>query len=371
MRLQRLSATNFKNIEHAELEFSDKLNCLLGNNGMGKSNLLDAIYYLSFGKSFSGLGDSGLIRRGETFAMLKGYYERHGAHEDLMVGLGNRRKSFKRGGKEYKRLSAHVGLFPAVMVSPGDMSLVNGAADARRRFLDMVIAQGDSRYLDALIRYGHALEQRNRMLRDNIMDAALFQAVEIPMDAAARYITAARRHRVDELSVIHTRYYRAIAGDAREDTSLTYITHLDDDAEGSLLNILDRNRDRDRMLRFTSAGPHRDEIEMNVNGMSVRKTASQGQSKTFTIAMRLAQYEFTAGQAGMKPLLLLDDIFDKLDAVRVENIMNVVSSSEFGQIFITDTNRKHLDEILGRVHAETPHRMWHVSDGAFEPVKMH
>lgn len=366
MRLTRLQATNFKNISRATLEFSDKLNCLLGDNGMGKSNLLDAIYYLSFGKSFSGLSDSGLIRRGETFALLKADYVRRGADEELSVGLGGRRKSFKRGGKEYKRLSAHMGLFPAVMVSPSDMYLVTGQAEERRRFLDMVIAQGDRRYLETLIRYGRALEQRNRMLRDGIYDTAMFQAVEMPMDAAARYITRARRARVDELAAIHRRYYHAIAGGDAETSSLTYISHLDDDAEGSLINILDRNRDRDRLLRYTSSGPHRDDIEMNVDAMPVKKTASQGQAKTFTIALRLAQYEFTARQTELSPLLLLDDIFDKLDAHRVENIISVVAGPEFGQIFITDTNRKHLDEILSRVHAATPHRLWTVSRGEFE-----
>lgn len=365
MKLTTLQVTNFKNITHASLEFSDKLNCLLGDNGMGKSNLLDAIYYLSMGKSFSGLTDNALITRGETFALLKAEYNRRGAHEELMVGLGGRRKSFKRGGKEYKRLSAHVGLFPAIMISPGDISLVNGHADERRRFLDMVIAQGDHRYLEALIKYNHALEQRNRLLRDGLHDPALFQAIEIPMDTAARYITRARRQRVDELSAIHSRYYHAIAGQDTETPSLTYITHLDNDPEGSLINILDTNRDRDRILKYTSVGPHRDDMDLNVNGMNVRRTASQGQSKTFTIALRLAQYEFTATQTEMSPLLLLDDIFDKLDASRVENIMNVVAGDEFGQIFITDTNRRHLDEILGRIHATTPHRLWHVTSGTF------
>lgn len=367
MKLTGLQLTNFKNIPQASLDFSDKLNCLLGNNGMGKSNLLDAIYYLSFGKSFTGLGDKALIARGETFALMRGRYHRRGVDEELMVGLGGRRKSFKRGGKEYKRLSAHVGLFPAVMVAPGDISLVTGPSDERRRFLDMVIAQGDPRYLDALIRYNHGLEQRNRLLRDNVTDTMLYRAIEEPMDVAARYITTARRHRIDLLSEIHNRCYRAIAGEAAEDTALGYITHMDDDTEGSLLNIFDHNRDRDRILHFTSAGPHRDDLAMSVNAMPVRRTASQGQSKTFTIAMRLAQYEFTAEQTGMKPLLLLDDIFDKLDASRVENIMNVVSSPDFGQIFITDTNRKHLDSILERVHSATPHHLWHVVDGKFNP----
>lgn len=370
MILKALTLTNFKNIAEARLELSDKLNCFVGNNGMGKSNILDAIYYLSFCKSFTGVTDPLLIRRGECFALVKGEYLRRGVDEELSIGLGGRRKSFKRGGKDYKRLSSHIGTFPAVLVSPGDMSLAAGASEERRRFLDMLISQGDKRYLEALIKYGRQLEQRNRMLRDGIDDPTLFDAVEMAMDAAARYIVAARRRQVDLLAQMHRSYYRAIAGEGAEDTGLIYRTSLDDDHEGSLKNMLDRVRDRDRILRFTSVGPHRDDLELTLDTMPLRRTASQGQTKTFTIALRLAQYELLKGQSETTPLLLLDDIFDKLDAQRVENIISVVAADTFGQIFITDTNRKHLDEILSRIQASAPSRLWTVADGQPTPAEL-
>ncbi len=367
MRLNKLLLTNFKNIAQAELSLSPKLNCFVGNNGMGKSNILDAIYYLSFCKSFTGVNDPLLIRRGESFALVKGQYQRRGVDEELSIGLGGRRKSFRRGGKEYQSLSAHIGTFPAVLVSPGDMSLATGSSEERRRFLDMLISQGDSRYLDALIKYGRALEQRNRMLRDGIDDPTLFDAVETTMDGTATYVVACRRSQVDRLSSIHQRYYHAIGGDAPEQTGLFYRTSLDDDTNGSLKNMLDRVRDRDRILRYTTVGPHRDDLEMTLDTMPLRRTASQGQTKTFTIALRLAQYELLSEQTETTPLLLLDDIFDKLDASRVENIINVVAADTFGQIFITDTNRAHLDEIHSRITSSAPSKLWIVDSGIPTP----
>ena len=370
MILQQLSLTNFKNIADARLELSAKLNCFVGNNGMGKSNILDSIYYLSFCKSFTGVTDPLLIRRGESFALVKGQYLRRGVDEELSVGLGGRRKSFKRGGKDYKRLSAHIGTFPAILVSPADMSLAAGPSDERRRFLDMVISQGDKRYLDALIKYGRSLEQRNRMLRDHISDTTLFEAVEAAMSGAAAYITDVRRRQIATLAEIHGRYYRAIAGDAAEETGLFYRSSVDEDADGSLMNMLDRVRDRDRVLRYTTVGPHRDDIEMTLDTLPLRRTASQGQIKSYTIALRLAQYELLRSQTETTPLLLLDDIFDKLDARRVENIINVVAGDTFGQIFITDTNRKHLDEILARIATTSPSRLWTVTDGKPEEISL-
>ncbi len=370
MILRNLNLTNFKNIASANLVMSPKLNCFVGNNGMGKSNILDAIYYLSFCKSFSGVGDAMLIRRGEDFAIISGAYTRRGIDEQIVAGLGGRRKSFKRGGKDYRKLSAHIGAFPAVLVSPSDMALVTGSGDDRRRFLDMLISQSDARYLDALIRYTRALEQRNRMLREGVTDHTLFQAVEAAMDAAAKYVDTARHRQVDTLSTLHNQYYHAIAGDGSEETALSLRTSFDEQPGATLIDILDHNRDRDRILRYTSAGPHRDDLIMTLDGMPLRRTASQGQIKTFTIALRFAQYSQLNQSSETTPLLLLDDIFDKLDASRVENIISVVASPTFGQIFITDTNRKHLDEILRRITTTAPHRLWTVSGGNATPASL-
>lgn len=364
MILESLSLNNFKNIAECSLDFSPKINCFLGNNGVGKSNLLDAIHYLSFCKSFAGLPDPMLIRRGEDFAIVRGRYLRNGCEEEVTAGLAaGRRKSFRRSGKEYRRLSEHIGLFPLVMVAPADSELINGSGEIRRRFTDMIISQADAPYLEALIRYNRLLTQRNAMLRDGVTDAGLYSAVEVQMDMAAGRICRSRRDFIGRLSPIFAGYYSTIA-DSRETPELIYRTHLSDGQ--SLCELFDANRDRDRIMRHTTAGPHRDDIELRLDGMSARQTASQGQSKTYTIALRLAQYEFLKSACGMSPLLLLDDIFDKLDAARVERIMKIAASDTVGQIFVTDTNRQHLDEIVALTGDGDS--IWNVSDGRFTRV---
>ena len=361
MILRSLSLTNFKNISNAVLEMSPKINCFLGNNGMGKSNLLDAIHYLSFAKSFGRLPDAMLIKKDEDFAIINGRFVRHGADEEINVGLRRgARKSFRRGGKEYKRLSEHIGLFPAVMIAPADQSLVSGSSEDRRRFIDMIISQTDAPYLDALIRYNQALDQRNRMLRDGFTDPMLFETVEMMMTRASELIYRRREDFISELTEIFRHHYKRIAG-SEENVSIGYIRSGEKYA--SLQDALDNHRQRDTVLKHTSVGPHRDDISFALDSMPVRHTASQGQTKTFTIALRFAQYDFLTRATGRKPLLLLDDIFDKLDAKRVEKIIEIVGSDEFGQIFITDTNRKHLDEIMS--HTGPDYRMWSVADGNF------
>ena len=370
MRLDSLSLTNFKNIAEARLEFSPKINCFLGNNGMGKSNLLDAIFYLSFCRSFSGVTDAMLLRRGEDFAMARALYTRRDATEELTLGMARgRRKSLKRGGKEYARLSEHIGLFPIVMSAPQDIDLIRGAGEERRRWMNMVISQSDKRYLDALMRYNSGLEQRNRLLRAGIVDHTLYEAIEMALSASATYIHEARTRWVDELSRLAGNYYTAIAGDGSENVNLHYKGSLDSPEAGdehSLAKLLDNARRHDEMVRHTSVGPHRDDIEITLDGMPMRRTGSQGQCKTFTTALRLAQYDFLRQSSGLRPLLLLDDVFDKLDAARVERIMTLVTGEEFGQIFVTDTNRKHLNEIM--THTPGHYRLWTVDNGTFTPT---
>lgn len=364
MQLTSLSIDNFKNIKRARLEFSSKINGLLGNNGMGKSNLLDAIHTLSFCKSFTGVTDAMLITRDEDFAMLKGNYLRRDTDEDLTMGLARgRRKTLKRKGKEYQRLSEHIGTFPLVMVSPADIDLIREGAEERRKLIDMVISQSDPRYLDALIRYGRALEQRNRMLREGTVDHTLYDAVEMAMEMSASYIVESRREWVSKLTPIFERHYRRISG-GNEMPQLNYSTRMADGV--TLAELLDRERRHDEIVRHTSVGPHRDDLELTLDGMEMRRTGSQGQCKTFTIALRLAQYEFLGKATGMRPLLLLDDIFDKLDADRVERIMEIVEDPAFGQIFITDTNRTHLDEIVNRTAVDF--HLWEVTSGNFSPI---
>ena len=364
MILKSLLLTNFKNIASATLDFSPKINCFLGNNGMGKSNLLDAIYFLSFTKSFARLPEAMLIRRGEDFAIINGRYLRNGTDEEINVGLRTgARKSFRRGGKEYKRISSHIGLFPAVMVAPADQNLVTGAAEERRRFIDMIISQADMPYMEALMRYNQALEQRNRMLRDGFSDPMLYESVEMIMDGAAALIRRRRSENTALITEIFTKYYSEIAGDG-ETAAMQYM--ISGDKYGSLAQAFAQTRERDTILKYTSVGPHRDDITFTLDSMPVRQTASQGQSKTFTIALSLAQFEFLRRFTGRTPLLLLDDIFDKLDAARVERIMNIVGREDFGQIFITDTNRKHLDEIMALSGPD--YRLWTVDQGSFTQI---
>ncbi len=362
MQLDEISLTNFKNIASAQLKFSPKINGFLGDNGMGKSNLLDAIHFMSFCKSFTGVTDAMVIRSGEDFAMVKANYTRRGVAEELSLGLTpGRRKSLKRGGKEYGRLSEHIGSFPLVMSAPQDTELVRGSGEERRRWMDMVVSQGSRQYLDALIRYNASLEQRNRMLRDGCDDRSLFEVVEMQMEMAAEVIVATRREWTARLAEFTQRFYTAIAGENAEAIGLEYDTRLADGTR--LTELFNQSRARDMALRHTTVGPHRDDIVMTLNGMPMRRTASQGQCKTFTIALRLAQYEFLHLASGLRPLLLLDDIFDKLDAGRVERIIALVTADNFGQIFITDTNRTHLDEIMRRTGGD--YRLWSVDEGSF------
>jgi len=364
MILQSLLLTNFKNIASAALDFSPKINCFLGNNGMGKSNLLDAVHFLSFTKSFGRLPEAMLIRRGENFAILNGRFIRNGIEEEIDVGLrAGARKSFKRGGKEYKRISSHIGLFPSVMVAPADQILITGGAEERRRFIDMIISQADIPYLEALMRYNQALEQRNRMLRDGFNDPMLFESVEMIMNNTAELIRRRRRENIGSIKNIFAKYYTEIAGTA-ESVALEYI--MSGEKYGSLEAAFNQTRSRDNLLKYTTVGPHRDDIAFTLDSMPVRQTASQGQCKTFTIALRLAQFEFLRHSTAHTPLLLLDDIFDKLDAARVERIMDIVGRDEFGQIFITDTNRKHLDEIMAMSRPD--YRMWTVDSGSFTQI---
>lgn len=377
MIVKSLKLTNFKNIADAALEFSPKINCLLGDNGMGKSNLLDALYVLSFCKSFSGMTDAMLVRRGENFAMLKGLYLRRGLDEELTMGFQPpRRKALKRGGKEYDRLAEHIGSFPLVVLSPADNALVDVGAEERRRFLDQIISQNDPGYLEALGRYNAALRQRNAMLRDvAASDRSLFAAVEMQLDRAGTYIVRARRRLVDELLPLFEKYYRTIA-DTDEGVAMVYRSSMLDSGL-SILDLIERERRRDEILKHTTVGPHRDDLDLSIGGLPARRGASQGQIKTITTALRLAQYELLARSLGLRPLLLLDDIFDKLDSGRVARIMALLVDEKgpFGQIFITDTNRQHLDEIVADLPSTTPSgddacRLWSVRDGAFTNISL-
>ena len=343
MILSRLSIVNFKNIVQADLNFSPNINCFLGNNGMGKSNLLDAIYYLSFCKSYTRNPDSQNIRHGEDFFVIQGYYERNDNEEELYCGIKQqKKKTFKRNKKEYSRLSDHIGFAPLVMAAPSDHELILGGSEERRKFIDLVISQFDKQYLNTLIRYNKALEQRNALLRQECTDEMLYEIWEQQMDSTAAEIYNSRSHFLESFIPVFRRFYSEISSQ-NESADLIYTSHL---AESPLLPQLKSTRQRDLILGYTSRGIHRDDMEMMLGDYPMKRIGSQGQCKTYLIALKLAQYDFLQGQGETAPILLLDDIFDKLDTERVKQIIKLVSSDHFGQIFITDTNRKYLDEII-------------------------
>ena len=367
MTLDNIEILNFKNIPGAKLEFSPGVNCLLGMNGMGKSNLLDAIHLLSMARPMTSLPDSALVKHGEELMLVKGDFNTDaGAVDTISCGLAKgKRKSLKRNGKEYNKFSEHIGNYPIVISTPDDSRIVSGSGEERRKLMDMVISQADGAYLSALIRYNRALENRNKMLRAGVKDPILYESIENTMQDSADIIHKARKEWVNALFPILEEIYSRISG-GREKTEIRYKSSLNG---ASMKEVLDSHRAKDQILGYTSAGIHRDDIESSLDGHSLRALGSQGQLKTFAVALRLAIFRYLKQQKGVTPLLLLDDIFDKLDATRVENIMKEVSeSNDFGQIFITDTNRKHLDDILAGIRG--PKTLINVSEGEFSPIAL-
>lgn len=365
MTLKNIEILNFKNIPNARLDFSPGVNCLLGNNGMGKSNLLDAIHLLSMARTMTSLPDASLMKHGEEMMLVKGDFETEtGATDTISCGLAKgKRKSIKRNGKDYPKLSEHIGRYPIVISTPNDSNIVSGSGEERRKLMDMVISQANPEYLAALIRYNKALENRNKMLRAGVKDTILYESIENSMIEAAEIIHKARKEWVEEMSPIVEQIYSRISGSG-EDTRLNYKSALN---TSTMKELLDANRAKDQILGFTSGGVHRDDLESALDGYSLRALGSQGQLKTFAVALRLAIFRYLKEKKGMTPLLLLDDIFDKLDANRVENIMKeVTQSSDYGQIFITDTNRKHLDDILAGISGDKT--LINVSEGEFTPI---
>lgn len=361
MTLNHLSILNYRNIAEAELDFSDGINCLIGNNGEGKTNLLDAIYFLSLSKSSFTTQDSLCIRHETEMMSLGGdYTSEDGTQECIRVGLKyGQKKVMRRGAKAYKRLSEHIGLIPLVLISPDDNLLVSGDCAERRRFLDGVIAQTSAPYLDALSAYNKALQQRNALLKmETEPDPTLLSLWEEEMARHGTVIYKQRKLFIEQFIPVFQATYKAIS-QHHEDVSLTYESHGE---RGDLLDIIRSGRIKDRIMGYSLHGIHRDDLAMTVDGYPLRREASLGQKRTMVLSMKLAQFEFLhKGGSGTTPILLLDDIFDRLDAQRVEQIIGLVSSERFGQTFITDTNRDHLDQILSATSRD--HRLFNVRAG--------
>ena len=361
MYLKKISIIGFKNIAETSLDLSPGINCFIGHNGEGKTNFLDAVYYLSFCKSSNCSIDSHVIKHDADFCVIEGFYaNENGDEENIYCGMKRgTKKRFRRNKKDYKRLSEHIGLIPLILVSPSDTYIIDGASEERRRLMDVVISQTDSSYLSSLNRYNKALQQRNSLLKmEEEPDPTLLDIWEEQMAIEGECIYAKRNDFVESLTPLFQRYYSQISG-GKEQVSLKYTSHCQ---RGPLLEVIRRDRFKDRAVGYSLHGVHRDDLEMMLGGFPMKREGSQGQNKTFVIALKLAQFNYLSNRLSkVKPILLLDDIFDKLDAGRVEQIVKLVSGDSFGQIFLTDTNRDHLDQILASSVAS--YRIFKVENG--------
>jgi len=350
MYLQHLSVINFKNYEEAELAFSEGVNAFTGDNGAGKTNLLDAIHYLSLCKSYFNPIDSQQIKQGADFFIVNGVFDKNGETNTVSCGVKrNQKKQFKRNKKEYQRLADHIGQFPLVMVSPYDISIIIEGSEERRKFIDNVISQTDNRYLDELIVYNKVLANRNALLKriadTGRYDPDLLAVFDEQLIASGNQIFEKRKAFMEGFTAIFNEHYQFLSENA-EQVELVYESQLLQDDFASLLK---KSTEKDRALERTTVGIHRDELQFAIHGMPMKKFGSQGQQKSFLIALKLAQYGFLYKQKGFKPLLLLDDIFDKLDDKRVTKLMQMVSNNDFGQVFITDTSAAKVEGIFNKI----------------------
>ena len=374
LTVDHIELRNFRNYRDFESGRFEHLNIFVGPNGVGKTNVLDAVYYLSFCRSATNPIDSMVICHDEPFCVIEGEYEDERLKtedEVLSISVGMKRgqkKHFKRNKKEYKRLSEHIGLIPLVVVAPSDTLLIEGSSEERRHLMDVVISQYDRSYIDALTRYNNAHQQRNTLLKmeDQTPDPMLMDLWEEQMAEAGELIFAKRRAFIEELTPMFQEYYQQIS-EGREQVGLQYVSHCQ---RGPLLEVIRRDRAKDLAVGYSLHGVHRDDLVFTLGGHPMRREGSQGQNKTYVIALKLAQFEFLKRTASnTTPLLLLDDIFDKLDSSRVEQIVRLVSSDNFGQIFITDTNRDHLDQILST--SALDYKIFHVDSGEISPLTPH
>lgn len=347
--LKKTVVQNFRNIELQELEFCPNINCISGGNGEGKTNLLDAIWYLSMGKSTFSSSDRFNYRHGCASFALSGLYSMpSGPDTRIAVSVSEAGKKFRRDDKPYTRLSEHIGLLPLVMVSPSDVAMVSESGEERRRFANAVLSQMDREYLDAVQQYGRLLLQRNRLLKDGSADETLLEVLDARMAHFAAPVHEARAALVGSLNPLVQDFYSRISGGS-EEVSVTYVSDLD---KGPLDEILRSLREKDSILKYTSAGLQRDDFVFGMDGWPIRKCGSQGQQKSFLVALKFAQYELMKQRSGVAPMLLLDDLFDKLDMGRVQNLLQMVAGSDFGQIFLSDSNKVRLNAIVDGITSE-------------------
>ncbi len=353
MHLKKISIINYKNFASKSFEFDKNINCFVGNNGVGKTNILDAIYYLSHIKGYFNSVASQNIKHGEDFFVIEGVYEKNDREENINCSLKRGlKKVVKRNGKEYEKFSKHIGLLPLVIISPTDTNLIVEGSDLRRKFMDSIISLYDNKYLQSLINYNKVLSQRNSLLKYFAVNHTFdLVNIEIYNDQLIKYgmeLFEKRKLFIEEFVSIFTVRYEHITNKSgfnkfSENVSLSYKTQLD---KSDFNELLIANLDKDRLLQFTSVGLHKDDLTFKINGYSIKKIGSQGQQKSFLIALKLAQFDFIKKHTKLTPILLLDDIFDKLDENRVNQLIDLVNDSNFGQIFISDTHAKRTEKLI-------------------------
>ncbi len=347
MYLEKLSLVNFKNIDAQTFSFEKKINCFVGDNGVGKTNVLDAIYYLSFTKSYFNPVATQNIKHNEDFFVIEGDYMLDERTEKIICSLKKgQKKMLKRNGKVYERFSEHIGQFPLVIISPADRDLITEGSENRRKFMDGVISQQNKEYLKAVIAYGKVISQRNALLKffaaNRTFDALNLKVYNEQLIQYGTIIHEKRKEFLEKFTPIFNEKYQVISN-AKEEVNLYYKSQLN---EISFNDLLDKNLEKDKVLQYTSVGVHKDDLSFLIGDYPVKKFGSQGQQKSYLVALKLAQFEFIKKQSEITPILLLDDIFDKLDEHRVSQIISLVNNDEFGQIFITDTHFERTEEVV-------------------------
>lgn len=351
MILKSLSLLNYKNFDTKSFIFNDKINCIVGDNGIGKTNVLDAIYHLSFGKSYFNPVATQNIKHDEEFFMIKGDYEKDDKNEKVIISLKRgQKKIIKRNGKDYEKFSEHIGFLPLVIISPADRDLIIEGSDTRRKFIDSVISQSDKSYLSHLINYNKVLSQRNALLKyfalNHTFNKDTLDVYNSQLSDFGSVIFKKRDAFLKEFIPIFKERYDVISN-GKEAVDLVYSSDLFNDSLDILLN---QCVNKDKALQYTSVGIHKDDLHFNIEEHPIKKFGSQGQQKSFLIALKLAQFDFIKAHSGVNPILLLDDIFDKLDEHRVAQIIKLVDNENFGQLFISDTHAKRTEDAVKQVH---------------------
>ncbi len=367
MILKDLSLVNFKNYTQFDASFCAKINCLVGQNGMGKTNLLDAIHYLTFCKSYFNPIDSQNISYNEGFFVIQGTIEKQHEEIELYCAIKrNQKKIFKKNKKEYDKLSDHIGSFPMVMISPGDSELISGISELRRRFMDSIISQYDKTYLDQLIAYNKVLKQRNALLKQfaemRSFDSVTLEIWDEQLVTYGQKVLQTRRIFLEQFIPLFNTHYQHISNSS-ESVSIAYASSL---KQNEFKQALALHIAKDRLMQYTGIGPHKDDLDFELKGMELKKYASQGQQKSFLLALKLAQFDFLADKKNLKPLLLLDDVYDKLDAERFSKLIERVSSDAFGQVFITDTHPERMQALFKNRDVEC--KFFTIEEGALRSV---